>query len=272
MSFGLMLKRTGPIEFLYSPELLHQEKVLVAFTLHKGGVSPPPYSSLNLGLHVGDNRENVVRNRRLLLSHLKLDIDRLTTTQQVHGNSAVVVEKDFIGRGAELYQDAIADTDALISSIDNVPLALFFADCVPIILVDPVKRCVAIAHAGWRGILSEITKNTISILNGRFDSKPEDLLAYIGPSIRECCYEVDEGLAEQFRDKFQLDSVGKTLDLVKLAAQQLKEAGMLANRIFATKYCTSCRSDMFYSYRRVQTTGRQAGLVALLDNDYEPTF
>jgi YfiH family protein len=264
LSFELVLKKTGSISFLYSPKLFFEAKVLVVFTTRQGGVSPPPFNSLNLGFHVGDSKKNVVENRQLLFSNLDLDINQLTTAEQVHGNLPAIIDENFVGRGAKAYEDSILGADALVSALDNVSLSLFFADCVPIILVEPIKRYVTVIHAGWRGILGDIILKTISMLNNNFNARSHNLLAFIGPSIGECCYEVDESLMEKFRKKFDLSISGKRLDLSKFAERQLREEGILPEKIIGANLCTSCHNDMFFSFRKAQTTGRQAGLVALM--------
>lgn len=272
MLFDLAPKRTSSISFLYSPRLLFEKKVLVVFTMRQGGVSAKPYDSLNLAFHVGDSRENVTANRELLLSYFGLSADRLTSACQVHGNSSVIVEEELIGRGAKSYEDAIPDTDALICGAENVALALFFADCVPVVLVEPNKRCIAVVHAGWRGILKEIISNTIILLVRGFNIEPCNLLAYIGPCVEECCYEVDEHLLGRFREKFNLPLLDRRISLAKFAETQLRQEDIPAERIFSAGICTSCQNDLFFSYRREQITGRQAAVATLLGKDFEPSF
>lgn len=273
MPFQLVLKKTGSIGFLYSPELFNREKVLVAFTLRQGGVSPTPYNLLNLGFHVGDHHQNVLKNRQLIMSCLNLDINQMTTAKQIHGNRSVLVKEELIGRGAQSYEDSISGTDALICGLNNVSLALFFADCVPLVIVDPVNRCIAVIHAGWRGIMDNIIPRTLSKLRKCFAIKIPQLIAYIGPSIGGCCYEVGQPLIERFKAKFNMPIEGYKIDLPRLVKTELRREGILGERIISADLCTSCRNDIFFSFRRANKTGRQAALVALLDEDHElPAF
>jgi len=269
LTFELAVKNKDGISLLYSPKMLSEERILVVFTTRQGGVSPKPFDSLNLGFHVGDYQNNVEMNREHLLSDLNLNINRLTTAEQVHGNIPTIIEEDLVGRGARSYADSIPGTDALITAVENVPLALFFADCVPIILVDPKMRRVAIIHAGRRGIVGNIISNTITTLIEHYGTRASDLIAFIGPSIGECCYEVSEELQEQFKKRFDVVANNARIDLPGYAEMELKEKDIPTRQIIRSNFCTSCRNDLFFSYRREQTTGRQAGIVVLLGKDYK---
>jgi YfiH family protein len=264
LPFSLVAKKKGSIGFLYSPKLFLEENILVAFSMRTGGASSPPYDSLNLGLHVGDSRENVLRNRRLFLSLLELDADRITTAEQVHGSNCVVIDSGLVGKGARSHEDSIPNTDALITGVEGIPLALFFADCVPVIVVDPKKRCIAVIHAGWRGIVNDIIQKTLQEIVRSFTAQTSDFLAYIGPCIGECCYEIDAPLQEIFGRKFDTGFESGRINLPLLAAGQLVDQGVLRERILRADICTSCSNDEFFSYRRAKKTGRHAALAALL--------
>ena len=167
-----------------------------------GGVSEAPYDSLNLALHVGDEPEAVIVNRRRYLTALGLDAARLVTPEQVHGEAIARVTARDASRGALSYDDAIAATDALITDEEDLPLLLCFADCTPILFLDPVRRAVGIAHGGWKGTVRRIAAKTVRRMQDEFGSRVEDILVGIGPSIGPCCYEVGAEVAEQFRAAF----------------------------------------------------------------------
>jgi len=254
----------------YVPKgLLCKKDVLVVFTDRLGGVSEPPYEFLNLSLNVGDEIKNVIKNRETLCSELNLNLDRLTTCEQTHGDKVVIVDDDSsIGRGAFLHSGAIPKTDALITNIAEVPLTVFCADCVPIIIVDPVKRVVGVVHAGWRGTYAGIVVKTVQKFIYKFHSCPEELLFFIGPCIGSCCYGIDTSLARMFEEKFalQLDTrYGKSyLNLVEINIKQLVENKVKLEKIYCANICTSCNSD-FFSYRKEKgLTGRQGALVAII--------
>jgi len=239
--------------------------VRVVFSTRKGGVSPPPYESLNLAFHVGDEEANVLENRRVFCSAIGLDLGRLTTAQQVHGSKIAVVGQDLVGRGAFDEETAIPVVDGLITNLTGVPLAVFLADCVPIVLFDPLRRAIGIAHAGWKGTHSGIALNLVESLVGVFRSRPENLLAFVGPSIRSCCYEVDAELFQMFKDRFrgEVSEQGR-LDLVMLNVRQLKRGGVFQKNIHFSRLCTACKASLFFSHRAEGQTGRQAAIVALL--------
>ncbi len=268
LPFSLAVQRIGSIGFLYSPKLFCDEKILVAFTMRRGGKSCPPYDSLNLGFHVGDSEESVLENRELLSSLLNLDPDKLTTAEQVHGNSCAVIDSSQIGKGARSYEDSVSGADALATAVEDAPLILFYADCVPVIIVDPDERCLAVVHAGWRGIADDIIPSTLQQLVQTFDSRPSNLVVYIGPCIGACCYQVGQSLEELFRQKFAVRFQNGRVGLSQLAETQLVAEGIRGSNIFRADLCTSCLNDMFFSYRKAERTGRHAALGVLLGGNY----
>ena len=148
-----------------------------------GGVSEAPFTSLNLGLHVGDQPKAVLENRRRLCALLGYPLQKLTTAQQTHEDHVVAVGPAEIGCGAGSYADALAHTDAIMTNLPGVPLMLCIADCVPVIVYDPVKRAVAVIHDGWRGTVQRLAAKTVFAMRLAYGSDPKDLLAYVGPSI-----------------------------------------------------------------------------------------
>ena len=254
--------------FFTSKELLDRSGILVAFTTRLKGVSSYPYESLNLAFHVGDEEKNVIQNRKILCSVLNLDLHYLTACEQVHGNNVAVVNENLSGCGAFSYNDAVSKTDALITNLKKVPLAIFCADCVPIIIVDPRNQAIGVAHAGWRGTHLEIAKKIVHKFVKNLHSLPQNLLAFIGPSIGDCCYGVDAALAQKFEEKFalQLDTYqGESyLNLAEINICQLLESGIKSGKIYRSNVCTSCDPD-FFSYREENgLTGRQCALAAVV--------
>lgn len=234
-----------------------------------GGVSLPPWNSLNCGLHVGDRAEDVTENRRRVAEAAGLSFRMWTCAEQVHGKEVFVATADAAGAGRESTGEAIPGRDALVTNVPQLMLCAFYADCVPILFVDPVRRAVGVAHAGWRGTAAGVAAETVRTMARAFGTVPDDLHAAIGPSIRECCYEVDDNVASRFRDVPEScltpSSPGRfKLDLAKINRHQLTEAGILPNRIEITNYCTNCRKDLFYSHRGENgRTGRMTAWIAL---------
>lgn len=273
MSYGklfyLKYRKRGNITFLTPSNLLREHFILVAFTSRRGGVSRAPYDSLNLAFQTGDKSTNIIKNRKRLCQTLNLSLTSLTTAQQIHSNSVAIVTEDEVGCGAFDYQTALSKTDALITNLFRVPLVLFCADCLPIAIVDPKKRAVGIIHAGWKGGLEGIAVEAILSLKRTYGSKESDLLAFMGPSIGQCCYEIGKRIAQEFQDKFpsSLSQINGRwhLDLKRINYEQLISSGIPAENIYWTIACTSCQDALFFSHRRAkEKTGRQAGLVALI--------
>ncbi|MFD2612820.1 peptidoglycan editing factor PgeF [Paenibacillus gansuensis] len=246
-------------------------EVTAGFTSRSGGVSKQPYGSLNCALHVNDEDESVIRNRTLLAEALGLPAGSWTCGEQVHGNTVTIVEASDIGAGRLSRENAVQDTDALITNVTGVLLTSFYADCVPILFFDPVQKAAGLAHAGWKGTVQEIASNTVEAMHSAYGSRPEDILTAIGPSIGACCYEVDETVIAKVRS-LQLEEPhyedlgsGKyKVDLKGINRQILRKAGILPSHIEISKWCTGCRTDLFFSHRKENgMTGRMASWIAM---------
>ena len=225
------------------------------------GESDVVEGTLNLALHVGDDVEKVLRNRKAFAEAVGVDANRFTTCQQVHGSKVVQVTKELVGSGAVDFANTIAYTDALITNLPDVPLMLFYADCVPVLLVDLETGAIGLAHAGWRGTVANIGAKTLAAMGEAFGTKPENILAAIGPSIGACCYEVDDFVRDQasgFEEFFAPKDGGKyQLDLWGMNAKQLQEVGVSAENITISGICTNDNVELFCSYRAEQgKTGR----------------
>ncbi len=243
----------------------------------QGGLSAAPYSSLNTGLSVGDDRPTVFANRRRLAEALGRPGWPMATSWIVHGNEVIEV-------GAEWKDDhmQLGDPgprrkgDALMTREPEVFLLISFADCLPVLYFDQAQRVTAIAHAGWRGTSLGIAGQTVRALAERFGSRPADLLVGLAPAIGPCCYEVGPDVVEAFERSpevwesaaFQPHSAGRAdrwmLDLQETNRRQLLAAGVVQEHIETMPFCTACRTDLFFSHRREQgKTGRFAVLVGL---------
>lgn len=240
----------------YADEIGH------AVTTREGGVSPAPYHSLNLAYHVGDSKENVDRNHALLAEALGYEVEKIVHMRQVHGNTVFKVD--------EHYDYSFApECDALITDRPETPLMVMVADCIPILLFDPVNRAVAAVHAGRSGLFKGVIGTTLHAMNKAYGSRPEEMIACMGGSIHACCYEVGEeivleaqklgfGFAVERRDE------GLFLNNVAVAEKQLKDAGISEEKTEAMSLCSGCRNDLLFSYRKEeQTTGRFAGVIFL---------
>ena len=247
-----------------------EQGVVVAFSERAGGVSQPPFASLNLAAHVGDSPEAVDENRSRLLQALDLSEMRgsLVTAEQVHGEAISIVGVGERGRGAYAMRGkrSLPATDALITRVPSVPLLLCFADCVPVVLVAP-GPVVAVVHAGWRGALASLPGNAVERLASMSGVEAGRIVAYVGPHIRACHYKVDDQVMSQFVNTFgtlaRADSGG--LDLEATVTASLTDAGVLKCSIARLGTCTAEATDRFFSFRAERgRTGRHSALACIL--------
>ena len=246
------------------PELLHFS------TMRTGGKSSANYSSLNLGLNSGDASENVITNRMILSKSLNISIDRLIFPKQTHSATVKIITDEFFVMGEKAQKQYLQETDALITNLRGVCIAIKTADCVPVLLFDPRRKVIAAIHAGWRGTAQNIVLVAIQKLVESFGSDPADLIAGIGPSISPDVYEVREDVHSQFDPEFYQDTNPvqpdkRVLNLWKANQHQLIDGGILSERMEFAQLCTWSDSGRFFSARRDGVkTGRMATGIMLL--------
>lgn len=241
--------------------MLDDERIEHAVMGRLGGVSGGAYYSLNVGGSVGDDPVAVAENLRRVYAVLGWCGKDVVSGHQVHGDRVHRVSADDAGR-------TIPATDALISDVPGLLLLGRYADCVPVLLFDPIKGAVGLAHAGWRGTVQRIAAKAVEAMTGAFDSRAEDMRAVIGPSIGPCCFEVGNQVLEVFRDAYPdpasgiADVEGGRVNLWRANALQLEECGVRV--IDVAGLCTACHVDRFYSHRREKgNTGRFAVAIGL---------
>lgn len=222
------------------------------FTTRAGGVSPPPYDSLNLGLLTDDEPGNVARNREILADRHGV---ALAYGLQVHGNAVCVVD-----RGNPPTADPPPNADAVATATPGLGVLVLAADCLPIAIAG--GGAVAMVHAGWRGLASGVIEAAVAAVR-RLGTTGAQLSAVIGPGAGACCYEVDEDLHRRFAARGEGFRSGANLDLKAVAAHQLERSGVA--RVDDLGLCTICsHGSTFFSHRRDGAlTGRQAGLAWL---------
>jgi YfiH family protein len=224
----------------------------VAFSARLGGVSEPPYESLNLGILTEDDPESVVENRRRFAAALGLSPERVSIGRQVHGAELAIHGGSQAGTPFATPGGEIPEVDGHVTSEPGLAALVFVADCLPVALVGP--RGVAMLHCGWRGLAAGIVARG-AVAVGATD-------AAIGPGIGPCCYEVGGEVLDAFAGLGDGIASGGKLDLVEVALRLLREAGV--ERIETAGLCTSCEAELFFSHRRdAGRTGRQAGLIWL---------
>lgn len=241
-------------------------------TTRHGGVSRGPYATLNLALHVGDEPERVRRNRAIVSQAVGIDPGAWTLGEQVHGSEAVAVDESQRGQGAFEAAAAIAGADALVTDRPGICLAVLVADCVPVLLHDPVRRAVGVAHAGWRGTVGRVGRNAVAAMAEAFGSRPADLHAFLGPSIGPDAYEVGPEVVEAIRRAYPDDAGdllapgpdgGWHLDLWAANRADLRAAGLDTGRIRVHGASTARLTSRYFSHRAEGPTGRFAALICL---------
>lgn len=241
---------------LLLPDWPAPKRVRAVSTTRLGGVSLPPYDSLNLGDHVGDVPERVAVNRRWLWQVLELPAEPFWLNQ-IHGNHVVMAEQ----------VDTPVEADAAYTRQIGPVCVVMTADCLPILLCDRAGSCVAAAHGGWRGLAGGVIAATVKCMG----CAPEALQAWLGPAIGSTAFEVGSEVRQTFLELdpgssvcFQPSPAGRWLaDIYELARQQLRALGITA--IYGGDWCTFSERERFFSYRRDGRTGRMASLIWLTD-------
>ena len=228
-----------------------------AVSTRLGGVSKDYLASMNLGFNRGYLDENVIRNHEIFANVIGVNPKNIVTGNQTHTTNVKVVTKDDCGKG--IYRDRnYTDIDGLITNEKGIVLATYYADCVPLLIVDTKNKAIGLSHSGWRGTVGKIGKVTIEKMGELYGTKPEDIVACIGPSICQKCYEISEEVAVQFKEAFP-DNIkeilidkgnGKyQLDLWECNRINFKEAGVLPENIKVTDICTCHNTDVLFSHR-----------------------
>lgn len=244
---------------------IFSNSVTQAVFTRRGGVSPAPWQSLNLGGSVGDDPAHVAANRIHIFDALGRDRASIHDVWLVHGTDIVYADAP---RSLETHPER---ADIILTDNPEVSLFMRFADCVPLLFHDPQKRVIGISHAGWMGTVKGVAKTTVEAMQARYGSNPKDIVAGIGPSIGVDHYEVGEDVVSQFREKHSKDMEhiiqtrdGRTyLDLWAANRIQLQNAGV--EQVQVSGVCTACHLDDWFSHRAEKgKTGRFGVLMALV--------
>ena len=263
------MNKVGKIQYL--KPALSGKAAVAGFTTRHEGVSRPPYNSLNLGTNTLDSPHNVEGNRSLLARAFGTTLDHFLTVTQVHGTDLLVIDSP----NPEFSHFLKLECDGIVTNQTGLMIAVCVADCVPVLLHDPVKGVVAALHAGWLGTVGNIAGKGVEAMVSLFGSSTKDIVAAIGPCISACCYEVDAPVRDAFKKAGAAWNLyakecgdGKwQLDLSGANRQQLLDAGLAPGQIECEPLCVSCTQELFFSYRRDGgDTGRQVGFIMLNDN------
>ncbi len=262
----MVVKKIDLLHMLFFENLLRHKEIRHFVSTRKGGFSSPPYHSLNLGFHVGDDPENVLKNRKRLATTTGIPLNQFTIARQIHSGNVTIVSEGLRGKGCTNHEEAINATDSMVTDVPDICLIILVADCVPMLFFDPPRKAIGVAHAGWRGTLRSVAGNTVSAMQRAFDSSPHDIMVGMGPSIGPCCYRVGQEVISQMENTFgtkkgyivneSRDGKGY-LDLWEANREHLVHAGIQRKNIEMPKICTCHNPDLFFSYRHQRgNTGR----------------
>ncbi|MBI5472908.1 MAG: peptidoglycan editing factor PgeF [Ignavibacteriae bacterium] len=242
------------VTILRSEMLAKFPEIVFGMSTRRGGVSPASLG-MNLSFSVGDDEENVVRNRELFFSRLGIRLNELAIPRQIHSATLHCVERP----------GAVSDCDGLLTASRRVFLCVSVADCVPVLLYDTRQRVIAGIHAGWRGTSAFIAQRGVEMLVSEFASNPSDVHAFVGPSASSCCYSVGNEVADAFDPRFVEKRNGSTyVNLKQANFDQLVRAGVPNQNIETSPLCTISERELLHSYRRdKERSGRMMAVIGL---------
>lgn len=265
------LKEKNHVPYIQFKNLSATGIVKHGFSTRKGGVSTGIFSSMNLNFKRGDDPDAVMENYRRMAAALNMRVEDMVLSDQTHTTNVRVITEEDRGKGILKPQD-YSDVDGMITNVPGIVLVTSYADCVPLYFVDPVRKAIGLSHSGWKGTVGHIGQKTVWKMHEVYGSEPKYIVAAIGPSICQSCYEVSDDVAEAFRANFTADEAadilldkgnGKyQLDLWKANWYVLTDAGILPEHLSVTDLCTACHPDLLWSHRK--TNGQRGGLSAFL--------
>ena len=241
------------------------------FSTRKGGVSEGIFDSMNLSFTRGDDNDAVRENFKRMAKAIGVEEDSLVFAKQTHTTNIRVVTAEDRGKGIVKSLD-YDDIDGLITNVPGLCLTTFYADCVPLFVVDPVHKAIGLSHSGWRGTVAKMGQVTLKRMKETFGTNAEDVVVAIGPSICQKCYEVSEDVIVEFQNNFDSkwwDSLyykkenGRyQLNLWKANEIIFLESGVKKENIAVTNVCTNCNSELLWSHRA--TKGERGSLAAFM--------
>ena len=300
------LRRAGGLQILEAPAIARLNWLVHGFSTRPGGASDLKAlrggqddceKVLNLGFTEWDTRTCVLENREKFFGAIGASKMRIVALRQIHSDIVQVVDSANELQSGTDARETAPRSDALITREPGVLLVVQTADCVPILLADPKRRAIAAIHSGWRGTARRIAAKALGRMQMEFGTKPEDVVAALGPGIGQSCYEVGTEVAAQFQAQFPnargwfegpFDRLADSdkdpnwlpwltmkppghppprprvhLDLIAANRAILEAAGIPARNISSSGLCTACRSDLFFSFRKERTTGRMMAAIGI---------
>ncbi len=263
----------GKAPYISAPILDGEDWIRHGFSTRLGGVSTGANSTMNLGFNHEPDPENVRENYRRMGAAIGFDAERTVLSQQTHTVNVRVVTEADAGKGYRIDRD-YSDVDGLVTNVPGLTLTTFYADCVPLLIVDPVHRAIGSSHSGWRGTVADMGGVTLRLMAETYGTNPKDVKCAIGPSICQDCYEVSEDVVERFKEAYD-ESIwpklfyGKEdghyqLNLWEACRQNFLRAGVPEENIAIPDICTCCNPDLLFSHRAVNQ-GKHGNLAAFLE-------
>lgn len=259
------------VTYLTYPSFEKIPDVVHGFSTREGGVSQGIFASMNLSFSRGDEEQAVMENYHRLADAVGFRVEDMVASDQTHTTNVRVVAEEDRGNGI-VKPKAFHDVDGMITNVPGIVLCTYYADCVPLYFVDPIHHAVGLSHSVWRGTVGKIGKVTVQKMEQEFGTRPEQLLAAIGPSICQDCYEVSEDVIQQFRNAFpendweelfyKKENGKYQLDLWKANWLVFQEAGIPAENISMPGICTCCNPQFLFSHRA--SHGKRGNLAAFL--------
>ncbi|MBQ8946847.1 MAG: peptidoglycan editing factor PgeF [Lachnospiraceae bacterium] len=268
----MILHTDGQVKYLSFKSLDDLGCVRNYFTTRTGGVSTGYHSSMNLSFTNGDDPENIYRNFDIISEVVGVACDHMVRTHQTHTTNVMRVTEEHVFDDGRLHDQEWSDVDGLMTDVPGIALVTFYADCVPLYFVDPVRRTIALSHSGWRGTAAGMAKVTVEGMCREFGTDPSDIYAAIGPSICKDHYEVSEVVADAFRRAFPDSYPGMLengkepgkyqLDLCEANRQYMIQAGIPGDHIEVSGMCTFSERELFFSHRA--SDGKRGNMAAFL--------
>lgn len=268
----MRMREKEGVTYLIYDSLEETGLVSHGFSTRLGGVSDGIFSSMNLSFNRGDARAAVHENYRRIAKALDIDVMKMVASDQTHTTNVRLVTEDDCAKGI-LREKDYRDVDGLITNIPGITLATFYADCVPLFFLDPVHKAIGLSHSGWRGTVHKMGKVTLEEMEKHFGTDAKDVIAGIGPSICQDCYEVSEDVAMEFAAVFPKEEILRLgrmseegqkyqLNLWRANELVLLEAGVKREHISYPGICTCCNPDFLFSHRA--SRGKRGNLGAFL--------
>lgn len=268
----LLDQEKNGVRYLQFPSLIETGVCRHLFSTRIGGVSKGHLGTMNLSYTRGDEKENVDENFRRIAGVLDCRMEDFVLSHQTHTTNVRVVTAQDKGRGI-VKELGYTDVDGLITNEPGIVLSTFYADCVPLFLVDPVKKAIGLSHSGWRGTVEKMGKVTMEKMTEEYGCDPKNIIAAVGPSICVDCYEVSKDVADSFMIAFaDADNLEKIvlpkteekaqLDLWQANLAVLLEAGIKQENISLPDICTACNKELLFSHRA--SDGKRGNLGAFL--------